>query len=70
MQQQPENIINIDGFTYHVEHMSPDQQKHANDIRRADFYVDQNRFMNHVLEFYKQKLLDELAEMLKADGKK
>ena len=70
MQQHDENIINIDGFTYHVDHLSQQQKSHANDIKRAQFHIEQNNFMNHVLTFYKQQLLDELGEMLKEDGKK
>ncbi len=70
MQQPPEDTITIDGWTYHVDQMPIEQQKHVDDVRRAEFYMDQNAFMNHVLNDYKQKLLDELGEMLKADGKK
>ena len=70
MQQPTEDSITIDGFTYLIEHMTPEQQNHAIDIRRAESLVTQHKFNIHVCEHYKQTLLDELGEMLKKDGKK
>ena len=70
MSHLPEDTITIDGFTYHIEHLKPEQQNHAIDIRRTELLVQQHKFNVHVCEHYKQTLLDELAEMLKKDGKK
>ena len=70
MQAPPEDTITIDGFTYHVEYLTPEQRNHVQDIRRADMVSEQHKFNVHVCEFYKQTLLDELGEMLKKDGKK
>jgi len=70
MQPHDEDVISIDGFTYHVHLLTEQQQKHVSDIRRSDALIDHHRFSVHVTNLYKTRLLDELGEMLKEDGKK
>ena len=70
MQPPSEDVITIDGFTYHVNLLTEQQKKHVYDIRRSEALIDQHRFAVHVTNLYKQTLLDELGEMLKEDGKK
>tara|TARA_B100000963_G_C22019277_1_gene406359 strand:- start:119 stop:328 length:210 start_codon:yes stop_codon:yes gene_type:complete len=68
--QQPEDVISVDGFTYHVDALTEKQKLHVADIRNSDMLLDQKKFEAHVLENYRNKLVDELGEMLKEDGKK
>ena len=65
-----DNVIIIDGFTYHVDALTEEQQNHVADIRNSEALIDQKKFESHVLEQYRDRLVDELGAMLSEEGKK
>ena len=67
--QQDEGNIVIDGFTFAVSDLSTEQKQHVQDINRTEATMDQKKFEIHICEHYRQTLIDELGNMLKADGK-
>lgn len=65
-----DNVIIIDGFTYHVDALTEEQKNHVADIRNSEALIDQKKFESHVLGQYRDRLVDELGGMLSEEGKK